>query len=76
LVDTLAVIRLLSSVEGGLMLRNSRLKFGLGALLIFIAGSLAGLCAGWTTSPGKLPSLGDYIGAICATAFRSSPSPR
>jgi hypothetical protein len=56
------------------MPRISRLKSGLGALLIFVAGSLAGLGAGWTTSPGKLPSLGDYIGAICATAFRSSPS--
>jgi hypothetical protein len=60
------------------MLRISRWPIGLGALLIFVAGGLAGLGtgfgAGLTASPGRLPSLGDYIGAICASAFRSSPS--
>jgi Domain of unknown function (DUF305) len=60
------------------MLRISRWPIGLGALLIFLAGGLAGLGAGFgaglTASSGRLPSLGDYIGAICANAFRSSPS--
>ena len=50
------------------MLRISRWPIGLGALLIFVAGGLAGLGtgfgAGLTASPGRLPSLGDYIGAI------------
>jgi DUF305 family protein family protein len=59
------------------MLRISRWPIGLGALLIFLAGGLAGLGAGFgaglTASSGRLPSLGDYI-AICASAFRSSPS--
>jgi hypothetical protein len=60
------------------MLRISRWPLGLGALLIFVAGALAGLGTGLgvglTTNSGRLPSLGDYIGAICASAFRSSPS--
>ena len=42
-------------------------------MAIFILGGVAGLGAGMTAASGKLPSLGDYIGAICATAFRSSP---
>jgi hypothetical protein len=56
------------------MLRISRWPIGLGAVLIFVAGSLAGIGVGLTASSGRLPSLGDYIGAICASAFRSSPS--
>jgi hypothetical protein len=60
--------------QGNLMLRISRLRFGLSAMLIFVLGGLAGLGTGLTASSGKVPSLGDYIGAICATAFRSSPS--
>ena len=56
------------------MLGISRWPIGLGALLIFVAGTLAGLGVGLTASSGRLPSLGDYISAICASAFRSSPS--
>jgi hypothetical protein len=56
------------------MLHFSRLRLGLSALLIFVAGTLLGLGTGLVANSGRLPSLGDYIGAICATAFRSSPS--
>ena len=56
------------------MLRISRWPIGLGALLIFAVGGLAGFGVGLTASSGRLPSLSDYIGAICASAFRSSPS--
>jgi Domain of unknown function (DUF305) len=60
------------------MPRISRWPIALGALLIFVAGGLAGLGTGFgavlTASSGRQPSLGDYIGAICGSAFRSSPS--
>jgi hypothetical protein len=62
------------TVGSHLMHRSSRWRLGLGALSIFVVGALVGLGAGLTAETGKLPSLGDYIGAVCAAAFRSSPS--
>jgi hypothetical protein len=56
------------------MRRISPLRIAFASTLIFIIGALAGLGVGLTAKTGRLPSLGDYIGAICATAFRSSPS--
>jgi hypothetical protein len=62
------------TVGSNLVRRSSRLRLSFCALLIFAVGGLIGFGAGLTERSGKLPSLGEYIGAVCAAAFRSSPA--